>query len=91
MPTATLLLLILIFLVTSLIGVVTGSNTLIAVPAMFEVGIDEKQAVATNMFALVFMAIGGAIPFLRKGTVKVGELWPMIALTIVSSRIGHAI
>lgn len=91
MPTSTLILLIVVFLVTSLIGVVTGSNSLIAVPAMFEVGIEEKRAVATNMFALVFMAVGGAIPFLRNGTVKVGELSPMILLTVVGSAIGAAI
>jgi uncharacterized membrane protein YfcA len=83
--------LIIIFFLTSLIGVVTGSNSLIAVPAMFQLGIDEKIAVATNMFGLVFMAVGGAIPFIRKGAVDVKELTPLIVLTIVGSAIGAAI
>ena len=86
-----LILLILVFFLTSLIGVVTGSNSLIAVPAMFQFGIDEKVAVATNMFGLVFMAVGGAIPFIRKGAVNVRELTPLIALTVVGSAIGAAI
>ena len=91
MPVSSLVILIIIFFLTSVIGVVTGSNSLIAVPAMFQLGIDEKIAVATNMFGLVFMAIGGAIPFIRKGAVNVKELTPLIALTIVGSAIGAAI
>ena len=91
MPLSTLILLILLFFVTSAIGVVTGGNSLITVPVMFAVGIDEKTAVATNMFGLTFMAIGGAIPFLRQGKVEVKKLSPMIVLTIVGSAIGAAI
>jgi uncharacterized membrane protein YfcA len=59
--------LIIIFFLTSAIGVVTGSNSLITVPVMFQFGIDSRVAVATNMFGLLFMSIGGAIPFIRKG------------------------
>jgi len=91
MSSAALIILIVVFLLSSIIGVVTGSNSLIAVPVMFEFGIEEKRAVATNMFGLVFMAVGGAIPFLRQGTVKVGELSPMIVLTVIGSAIGAAI
>jgi len=80
--------LIFIFLVTSMIGVVTGSNSLIAVPAMFQVGIEPRVAVATNMFALVFMAIGGTIPFARAGKIKVGKLSNLLMLTAVGSIIG---
>ncbi|MGH9947573.1 MAG: sulfite exporter TauE/SafE family protein [Pyrinomonadaceae bacterium] len=80
-----------VFFITSVGGVVTGSNSLIAVPVMFQVGIDERHAVATNMFGLVFMAVGGAIPFLRKGAVDVRALSPMIVLTIVGSAMGAAI
>jgi uncharacterized protein len=83
-----LIVLIVIFLLTSIVGVVTGSNSLIAVPAMFQVGIDEKVAIATNMFGLVFMAIGGTIPFLRQGKIEVGKLTPLIALTLIGSALG---
>jgi uncharacterized membrane protein YfcA len=91
MSNLSLLILVLVFFVTSLLGVVTGSNSLITVPAMFQLGIDEKVAIATNMFGLVFMAIGGAIPFLRQGTVNMRRLSPLIVMTIVGSAIGAAI
>jgi uncharacterized membrane protein YfcA len=71
--------------------VVTGSNSLIAVPVMFQVGIDPRVAVATNMFGLTFMSLGGAIPFLRQGKVDVRKISPLIALTIVSSAIGASL
>lgn len=91
MTTIDLIILIVIFFVTSVIGVVTGSNSLITVPAMFQVGIDEKVAVATNMFGLTFMAVGGTIPFLRAGTIEVRRLWPLAGLTAVASAIGAAL
>lgn len=91
MQLTTLLILILIFLITSAIGVVTGSNSLIAVPAMFQAGVPPRVAVATNMFGLVFMAVGAALPFLKSRTVTVKELSPMLVLTAVSSAIGAAI
>ena len=86
--TTELIVLIIVFLLTSVVGVVTGSNSLIAVPAMFQVGIDEKVAIATNMFGLVFMAIGGTIPFLRQGKIEVGKLTPLIVLTLIGSALG---
>ena len=91
MSNLSLLILVLVFFLTSVLGVVTGSNSLITVPAMFQLGVDEKVAVATNMFGLVFMAIGGAIPFLRQGTINIRRLSPLIILTIVGSAIGAAI
>ena len=83
-----LIILIIVFFLTSVLGVVTGSNSLIAVPVMFQVGIDPRAAVATNMFGLVFMSIGGTIPFLRKGTIDVRKISPFIALTVISSALG---
>jgi uncharacterized membrane protein YfcA len=88
MSLSTLALLAFAFFATSVIGVVTGSNSLITVPLMFQLGIDEKVAVATNMFGLTFMAIGGTIPFVRQGTVQVGKLWPLIIVTLLGSAIG---
>ncbi len=86
--TVELIVLIVVFLLTSVVGVVTGSNSLIAVPAMFQVGIEEKIAIATNMFGLTFMAIGGTIPFLRQGKIEVGKLTPLIVLTLIGSALG---
>ena len=91
MSVSSLILLILLFFFTSVIGVVTGSNSLITVPVMFQFGIDEKVAVATNMFGLTFMAIGGTIPFLRQGTIDYRRLSPLIILTLISSAIGAAL
>jgi uncharacterized protein len=83
--------LIVIFFVTSAIGVVTGSNSLVAVPAMFQFGIEPRVAVATNMAGLVFMAIGGTIPFLRAGKINVRALAPLLVITAVGSALGAAL
>ena len=88
MPWSHLIILTLLFFVTSVIGVVTGSNSLITVPAMFQLGIEEKRAVATNMFGLTFMAVGGTIPFLRQCSDDLRRLTPLIVVTIVGSAIG---
>ena len=88
MATYALIILIIVFFLTSVIGVVTGSNSLIAVPVMFQFGIDPKVAVATNMFALVFMSVGGTIPFVRQRKIDYAKISPFILLTLVSSAIG---
>ncbi len=83
-----LTILILIFFLTTMVGVVTGSNSLIAVPAMFQLGVDPRVAVATNMFGLVFMSVGGTIPFVRQQKIDYAKCAPLVGLTIVSSAIG---
>jgi uncharacterized membrane protein YfcA len=83
-----LIILIAVFFLTSVVGVVTGSNSLIAVPAMFQFGIEPRTAVATNMFALVFMAVGGTIPFVRQKRIEYRKVTPLIILTVISSAIG---
>lgn len=86
-----LIVLIIVFFLTSLVGVVTGSNSLIAVPVMFQLGIDPRVAVATNMFGLVFMSVGGTIPFLRQGKIEFRKISPLVVITIVASALGAAI
>ena len=88
MSTSNLILMIVLFFATSVVGVVTGSNSLVTVPVMFQFGIDEKVAVATNMFGLTFMAVGGTIPFVRRGTIEFKRLRPLVVLTIAGSAIG---
>lgn len=88
MTTTDLIVLAILFFVTSVGGVVTGSNSLITVPLMFQFGIDEKVAVATNMFGLTFMAIGGTIPFVRQGRIDARRLSPLIVVTAIGSAIG---
>ncbi|MEO6335057.1 MAG: sulfite exporter TauE/SafE family protein, partial [Pyrinomonadaceae bacterium] len=88
MSTSNLIFIILLFFTTSVVGVVTGSNSLVTVPVMFQFGIDEKVAIATNMFGLTFMAIGGSIPFMRQGSIEFRKLTPLVLLTIAGSAIG---
>ncbi len=82
------IILILLFALTSMVGVVTGSNSLVTVPVMFQFGIDAKTAVATNMFGLTFMNIGATIPFLRQGIIDKKKIAPLVGLTLISSAIG---
>ena len=83
-----LALLILIFFATSGVSVVTGSTSLITVPVMFQFGINPRVAVATNMFALTFMSIGGSLPFLRGKEMDRVRLPTLIALTLAGSLVG---
>jgi uncharacterized membrane protein YfcA len=83
-----LLWLIVIFFVTSAIGVVTGSTSLITVPAMFQFHIEPRTALATNMFALTFMSVGGALPFVRGQRVNWKRFPLLITLTLAGSLIG---
>lgn len=88
MTPTTLIFLLILFFATSIVGVITGSNSLITVPVMFQFGIDEKVAVATNMFGLTFMAAGGTIPFLRKRMIVLKSSWMLVLLTVAGSALG---
>jgi uncharacterized membrane protein YfcA len=77
-----------LFFLTSVVGVVTGSNSLITVPAMFQFGIEPRMAIATNMFGLTFMAVGGTLPFLGKGTIDRKRLPWLVILTLAGSLAG---
>jgi uncharacterized membrane protein YfcA len=83
-----LALLILIFFATSGVSVVPGSTPLITVPAMFQFGMSPRVAVATSMFALTFMSIGGSLAFLRGREVDRPRLPALIALTLAGSLVG---
>src|SRR5215211_3154114 len=58
---------------------------------MFQFGIDERVAVATNMFGLTFMSVGASIPFLRQGAVDLKKVSPLAGLTVAGSAIGAAL
>ncbi|MGC1297039.1 MAG: sulfite exporter TauE/SafE family protein, partial [Alloacidobacterium sp.] len=73
---------------TSSISVVTGRTSLITVPAMFQFHIDPRIAIATNMFALTFMSIGGTLPFLKRQDVNRKRVPALIALTLFGSLVG---
>jgi uncharacterized protein len=88
MPLSTIALLVIVFLFTSIISVVTGSTSLITVPVMIQAGIDARMAVATNMFALIWMSAGGALPFLQSATLDRRRLPLLVGLTLAGSIIG---
>src|SRR5262245_7766453 len=77
-----------IFFLTSTISVVTGSTSLITVPVLFQFGIEPRIALATNMLALTFMSIGGALPFIGKSMIDRRRLPLLVILTVISSLIG---
>ena len=80
--------LIVVFFATSGVSVITGSTSIITVPVMFQMGIDARVAVATNMFALTFMSLGGSLPFLPPSAAAKRRLPPLIVLTLIGSAIG---
>lgn len=86
-----LILLLVLFFVTSIVGVVTGSNSLITVPVMFQFGVDPRVAVATNMFGLTFLSTGGMLPFVGTGHINRRYAVPLIICTLVGSIIGAAL
>ncbi len=88
MTNVELALLVILFFLTSVVGVVTGSNSLVTVPVMFQFGIDPRVAIATNMFGLTFMSIGATIPFLRAGKIDRKTTVPLVLITLVGSAIG---
>jgi uncharacterized membrane protein YfcA len=87
-PASKLAILVAVFFITSVISVITGSTSLITVPVMIAFGVEPHFAVATNMMALIFMSVGGSLPFARKGVVE-RRLLPLgISLTVVGSGVG---
>lgn len=88
MQATKLLTLVAAFFVTSVVSVVTGSTSLVTVPVMIQLGIEPHVAVATNMFALIFLSAGGLTPFRKRGLVLRRELPLMTILTIGGSVVG---
>jgi uncharacterized membrane protein YfcA len=54
------------FFLTSAVSMVTGSTSLITVPALIQAGVESQGAIATNMAALTLMSIGATLPFVGK-------------------------
>jgi uncharacterized membrane protein YfcA len=88
MSTLALVCLVAVFAFTAFISVVTGGTSLITVPVMMQLGIDPRVAVATNMLTLVFLSLGGTVPFLRGGVILRKRLPALAGLTLVGSVLG---
>jgi uncharacterized protein len=77
-----------VFIFTAFISVVTGGTSLITVPVMMQLGIDPHVAVATNMLTLVFLSLGGTVPFLKGRLIPRKRLPVLIGLTLIGSILG---
>jgi len=74
--------------VTGAVGAITGGNSLINVPLMMMVGMSSREAVATNMFAVLFMTVSATARFARDKLISARLVLPLCVLTIVSSALG---
>jgi uncharacterized protein len=73
--------------VAALIGVVTGGNSLLTVPVLLSLGMEPRRAIASNMFAVTFLALSGGVRFARSKSVRVrwDVIAPLAAVTLVTS------
>jgi uncharacterized membrane protein YfcA len=78
----------LIFFVTALVTVVTGSTTLITIPVMLQFGIEPRTAVATNMLALMLLSLGGVLSFIGTPAIDRPRAPVLTFLTLAGSAAG---
>jgi len=79
-------------LISLLVGAITvsiGGTSLITVPVLVWLGMTPENAIATNMFALIFLSISGAIGFRKKMKPNHYKMMTVFSiLTICGSFIG---
>lgn len=73
--------------IVSFFSVSTGGTSLITVPILISLGMPPQNAVATNMFGLIFLSLGGVFGF-RSQAINKAKLIPLSLLTIAGSAIG---
>ena len=73
---------------TGALGAITGGNSLINVPLMIMVGMSPRQAVATNMFAVIFMTVSATARFARARMLRAKLLLPLGVITVATSAYG---
>ena len=78
-------------LATAAMGAITGGNSLVNVPLMITVGMAPREAVATNMFAVLFMTVSATARFARAGLLRRPILVPIGILTVLTSALGALI
>jgi uncharacterized protein len=80
--------LIVVFLLTAFVSVVTGGTSLITVPLMIQLGMEPHVAVATNMATLTWLSLGGTVPFLKGDLIPKERLPALVGLTLLGSTCG---
>jgi uncharacterized membrane protein YfcA len=88
MSAAQIALLSAIMVATGAVGAMTGGNSLINVPLMIMVGMTPRQAIATNMFAVIFMTVSATARFARARMLRASLLLPLGVLTLATSAAG---
>lgn len=91
MSTTQILVLSALMVLTGAVGAITGGNSLINVPIMITVGMSPRQAVATNMFAVIFMTVSATARFARSGLLRRELLAPLGIITLLTSALGALI
>src|SRR5437773_11244450 len=91
MTTGQIALLAALMVATGALGAITGGNSLISVPVMIMVGMTPRQAVATNIFAVVFMTVSASARFARTWRPHARLLVPLGILTVISGALGAQI
>ncbi|MBU2045028.1 MAG: TSUP family transporter [Candidatus Omnitrophica bacterium] len=75
--------------IASIVGVSIGGTSLITIPVLIWLGMIPNKAVATNMFALIFLSISGTIGFRKQSKVAHHKLiFLFVIITIAGSFIG---
>ncbi len=81
--------------VVAAVGAVTGGQSLVTVPLLMMMGLPPHQAIATNMFAVTFLSLGGTVGFMRSRTLApplIGRLgWWLALITLLTSAVGAAL
>ncbi len=73
----------------SIISVSIGGTSLLTVPFLIWLGMNSKNAVATNMFALTFLSLSGALSFKRKiEPINIKMISVFLILTVLGSLLG---
>jgi uncharacterized protein len=91
MTAAQIALLSALMVATGALGAITGGNSLINVPLMITVGMTPRQAVATNMFAVIFMTVSATARFARARMLRARLLVPLGVITVGTSAAGALI
>lgn len=77
-----------VFFLTSAVSMVTGSTSLITVPALIQAGVEPQMAIATNMAALTLMSVGATLPFVGQSKLDLRRAPWLVGLTLVGSALG---
>ncbi|UCC38773.1 MAG: sulfite exporter TauE/SafE family protein [Candidatus Aminicenantes bacterium] len=78
--------------IVSIFSISVGGTSLITVPVLISLGMISKNAVATNMFALIFLSMSGAIGFRKEIRIPDHKIIAFLSiLTIIGSLIGASL